>query len=233
MKIFRFAFLMMFVLASSYSLASESISEKPHVSVAGTAMQEVKPDVTRWSISVNTEGKQTESVAQEQTVRLQKLLAFLEAQQIDKNKIKTESMRLDEQWNYHNGKRSKQGYIASSTLTFESDITSYQTLWSGLSELDGIQINGSSFELSKRIDIENQVRTEALLAAKQKASSMAKALGASIGKPIYIEDLNWGDDVIQPMAEMRMKTMSSAQQDMVSPGSLEIRMRVKVLFELK
>ncbi len=225
----------LFFSASAHAYEAET----PRVSVSGSAVTEVDPDTTQWRVSLRTEGKDAAKLSKEHAKRLDNLLLYLKQQNIKKSKIKTQYMNLSENWDYRNGKRVKKGYVASSSLSFPSDIKSYTQLWTGLSAQPGLSVNGSYFILEDPIPVQQQTRIKALKAAQQKAKVMAEALGARLGKPILIEDLSYTDDVrsSQPMA-MKMQRSFSADAEMaspeiVSPGKLDIRMRVKVAFELK
>lgn len=205
------------------------------ISVDGSAVKEVKPDVVVWHLSLRSEGKKPDELAAQHAKKLSELLTYLNKQSIKKDKIQTEHMQLSENWNYDNGKRFKQGYFASSSLSFQSDIKSYTTLWTGLATQEGVSVNGSYFDISNRIPIQVEARNLALKAAQEKAESMAKALGATIGKPLFIEDQSYTDDVREPQQEKMLMRMSSADmsQDIVAPGKLDVRMRVRVVFALE
>jgi uncharacterized protein YggE len=227
----RFLLFLFTIILSAGACTSKQ--EEAKVVVTGSATAEVAPDAVRWRLSIRSESEDSEALAKKHANRLEKLLAYLKGEGIAKKDIRTKRMSLSENWNYQHGKRFKQGYVANSSVEFTSDIDSYTKHWKALSADEGVSISSSNFELKDKIKVEKQTRTQALIAAKLKASAMAKALGVSIGKPIYIEDLSWGDDVIQPMPEVRMMSAKSPAQDIVSPGTMKVRMRVKVAFEIK
>lgn len=208
---------------------------RPSISVEGSAVKEVSPDRVIWQLSLRSEGKKTDELAVQHAKKLSALLDYLNKQGIKKDKIQTDYMQFSENWNYDNGKRFKQGYFASSSLSFQSDIKSYTTLWTGLATQDGVSVNGSSFDIENRIPIQVEVRNLALKAAKEKAESMTKVLGVKMGKPLFIEDQSYTDDVREPQQEKMLMRMSSADTggEIVAPGQLEVRMRVRVIFALE
>src|SRR5690606_19606517 len=110
------------MVTSSHVLAGREV---PKVSVVASAMQAVEPDQVRWQLALRSEGKDSARLAQEHADKLASLLAFLKEQGIAEKAIQTEQMRLSENWNYQNGKRFKQGYVANSALSFVSDIPAY------------------------------------------------------------------------------------------------------------
>gem|GEM_PF-1923287 len=216
--------------------------ETPKISVTGSAVTLVDPDITSWNVSIRSEGKTAEAVTQLHTQRLKKLLDFLKNKGIKKDKIKTQRMSLSEDWHYVNNKRKKEGYVAHGSVNFPSDIDSYLALWAGLSSVDGININSTHFTLQNPLPVQKTTRIEALKVAKTKAKTMVEALNAHLGKPLLIEDLSHSDDVriaapqsrsLKSQSRMMADSMSLDSNDVVSPGKLEIRMRVKVVFEIE
>jgi len=204
-------------------------NQLPQISVYGSAVSEALPDQVYWTISLRSEGKKVADLANAHAERIKKVLAYLQAQKIKKEHTQTRQMNLTENWNYQSDRRVKEGYVAHTQIQFRSDdIKQYANLWSGLAELEGVSIEGSYFDTSKRIEIQNETRTQALKAAKQKAQNMATALGVKIGKPLAIEELDMIDDVrVQPML---MESKMAISDAIVAPGQLDIRMQVRVIF---
>jgi len=224
---------LLLVVAPCFSFAHEDYS-KPSISVEGSAVKEVSPDIVIWQLSLRSEGKKSDELAIAHAKKLSALLAYLNKQGIKKDKIQTQHMQLSENWNYENDKRFKQGYFASSSISFVSDIKSYGELWTGLATQTDVSVEGSHFDLANRIPVQVEARTLALKAAKEKAESMASVLGVKIGAPMYIEDQSYTDDVREPYQEKAMMMRSSdAGAAIVSPGKLDVRMRVKVIFALQ
>ena len=217
--------------AMAFSLpAFAGEKQQPQISVYGSAVSEVLADQVFWAISIRSEGKKVSELANTHAERIKKVLAYLQNQKIKKEHIQTQQMNLSENWNYNSGKRIKEGYVANTQIRFRSDdLKQYAELWSGLAELEGISIEGTHFDTSKRISIQNETRNLALKAAKQKAQNMAAALDVKIGKAILIEELDMHEDVrMQPM--MMESKMMGASDAIVAPGQLEVRMQVRVIF---
>ncbi len=237
MNRFHIMLLLALGVVTSFACQADAV-DAPHISVMGSAVKEFEPDVTRWHLSLRSEAKSADEAAKSHAQTLAKLLQQLKAKGVAEKTIKTQSMSLSENWNYVNGKRFQQGYVATATIQFESTIDSYSQFWAELSRIEGLSIQGTSFDLKDRIRAHQQVRKEALLAARDKAKAMAEVLDAALGKVYVIEDLNWEDDVHLPVQNVAMMRSAKAEvmaadAALVSPGTLEIRSRVKVIFLLK
>ena len=147
-------------------------------------------------------------------------------------------MVFGENREYKNQSWVKEGYIASTEISFRTaDLAAYKPLWLGLAEISDVTVEGVTYDHSKRIDYQNKTRRKAVLAAKEKAADLAKALGAEIAEPLRIEEdltVNEGwrpaDNRLSNSIEER--GTGGAEQESLAPGTIPIRTRVKVTFRL-
>ena len=225
------------ILPLTFSELNAEHFEQPHVSVFGTATTDVVPDLMRWRINVRTTDKTVEDVATAHDSNVASAIQFLRHEEIEQSKIQTSQLQLAENLEYVGGKRVKKGYFGSTTISFESDtMEAYQSLWSGLSRLKGVSINGVSFDTTKRIAIQNQTRIDAIKAARKKASNLAEALGVHIAEPLMIEEEpTRADDTRSVLNNARMSRVAADAGDSgpsLSVGTIAIRMRIKTVFRI-
>jgi uncharacterized protein YggE len=221
------------------TVCSAAEIELPHVSVFGTAVTEVQPDLLRWRVSIACRGLDVTAVADEHTSDVAAALAFLKQQGILPAETQTARMQLSEHREYRNNSWVKEGYDASTDIAFTSkDLSAYRGLWLGLSKLKGATINSAAWDSSKRIEVQNTTRLDALKAAKEKATAMVSALGVRLAEPLAIEELpaSLDDSRYNRYAGNNFRQLlregSDADGDAVAPGSIEIRVRVKVAFRI-
>jgi uncharacterized protein YggE len=131
----------------------------------------------------------------------------------------------------------KEGYYASTDISFKfKDFDKYKSLWIGLSKIAHLEVWGVYYDHSKRIEYQNKTRKKALLAAKEKAEVLAKTLGSEIGEPLLIEeDLSISEtwrsrSALSNVLEVADKGSSGG--DVLSPGKIPIKIRVKTTFRL-
>jgi uncharacterized protein len=220
----------------SASLCAEHF-DAPHVSVYGTASTHVVPDIMNWRINVRTTGKTVEEVAVRHDRNVADVIQFLRREEIEERKTQTSQLQLSEDSEYTGGKRVKKGYYASTSIGFESNtMEDYRSLWIGLSQLKTASINGVSFDTSKRIEIQNKTRIDALKAARLKALDLAAALGKTIGGPLMIEEeATRNSDTRSVLNSARMSRVAADSSDSgpsLSVGTIPIRMRIKTVFNL-
>ena len=94
-------------------------------------------------------------------------------------------------------------------------------------------MRGAYWDTSKRIDLQNSTRIDALKAAKTKAEAMAATLGMKIAEPLSIEEpLDIEQGGLYRNSERALLTGSGEDQEAISPGSIEIRVQVRVSFRI-
>jgi uncharacterized protein YggE len=208
--------------------------ELPHVSVFGTAITQVEPDLLRWKIGIENRGAEIEPVASEHANTVASTLRFLREQKVPSEKIQTSQMNLSEHREYRNNSWIKEGYDASTTVSFvTSDLPSYRAIWHGLSKIRGITVHGAFWDSSKRIELQNATRVDALNAAKAKAEAMASTLGMSLAEPILIEEPQAPQNDARSNVIMEAHEVTEGgNEPIVSPGTIEIRVRVRVSFRI-
>ena len=229
------------LLSLTFTAALPAADDKlPGVTVYGTATVKVTPDLMVWNLTVYNRGLKLPAVAEQHATLVQQTLSFLKQRGIKDSELQTSQMEFGENWEYRNQSRVKEGYVAATRIPFRSaDLAAYKPLWLGLAEISGVTVEGVSYDHSKRIDYQNETRRNAVLAAKEKAAALAKALGAEIAEPLRIEeDLSvneaWRaqDNRISAGNYIEERGTGGADQESLAPGTIPIRTRVQVTFRL-
>ncbi|HNO77480.1 MAG TPA: SIMPL domain-containing protein [Phycisphaerae bacterium] len=230
-----------FVLATSVLIAFASLARAdddalPKVTVYGTATTEVTPDLMNWHLTITNKGKDLAPVADNHHRIVAGVLKLLKDSGIDEQKIQTARMAFGENWVYRSNNRVKEGYYASTSVSFEmSDFDLYRTLWSGLAQDEHVSIDYVGYDHSKRIDYQNETRIKALLAAKEKAKALAETLGSQIGEPLLIEE-DAGSQSMYPVPTFsnNLRTVESADggSEGIAKGKIPIKIRIKASFRL-
>ncbi len=211
---------------------------EPHIVVYGTSTIQVVPNQMIWLLNVRNIDPSSAGAARAHETTVETVLDFLKKSQIAEEKIQTSRMQMGENWKYVSNERVQEGYFASTDVQFTlADLTRYSSVWIGLSELKGVQVSNVSLESSERIKYQNEARTNAVLAAKEKAGAIAGILGTHIGQPLIVEEDLSVQDVYRGQASITSNVASWAGSPMersqsVAPGSIPVRARVKAIFSL-
>lgn len=222
-------FISFLLFACNAAIASDL--ETPQITVYGTAITKVTPDTMKWNMSVFDYDADIQNVAEKHSKTVSNLLAFLRRENINAKEIQTNDIQFGEHTVTKDGNKVKEGYYARTDVTFIiTDFQKYSALWLGLTKSPQYTISGIHYDHSQRIIHQNETRQKALLAAKEKATALAKTLGMELGPPLLIEEqkhsYNRGN-------LLTIEEYSDVSSTGFSPGKIDIKENMKVIFKLK
>jgi uncharacterized protein YggE len=209
----------------------------PAVTVFGTAITQVKPDLLRWRLTVTNRAPDVATVSEQHTAYTAALLRLLSEKGIRPEEMQTTGMRFAEHREYRDRGAIKDGYDATTQVSFTMrKFTDYREMWLGLSRLAGVMVDSISWDTTTRIEVQNSTRDEALKNARAKADQMATGLGSRIAAPLAIEEVLMEDPWTNPSANFNSSRVAppsdGSSDEAVAPGAVPIRVRVKVSFQL-
>lgn len=214
--------------------ASDSV---PQITVNGTAIKEVAPDVLRWEITVETSGENITEIAESQDKSLEQVIAFLKDQKIESKHIQTSDLNLREQSEYNSKVKLGRSFEAMIQISFRTDSKqSTKNVWLGLTKIKSVRVIGTDWDTTRRIELQNEARQSALIAAKAKAEAMAKTLGVEIAEPISISETS--ADYYSPYSGSVASNSTNEvgnhanSESSSSPGLISVSSSVRVSFRL-
>ncbi|MEC9327008.1 MAG: SIMPL domain-containing protein [Verrucomicrobiota bacterium] len=214
-------------------LVSSAVDNPPHVTVYGTATTSVAIDQMDWKIRISNKEPGLEVVAKAHSSTVQSVLDFLMENDLPEHCIQTSGMEFGEHFVSSKLKgRVRDGYQASSSINFKvTDLSKYKDLWSGISRMKNVSLNGITYNNSKRIKHQNETRKKALLAAKEKAETLAITLDSEIGKPLFIEEERFGYSR-NNFNNVYATNEQAVINDAFAPGQIPITVQIKASFLL-
>ncbi len=225
--------LLLSLLFACQASAEESLD---HVTVTGKATIQVTPDEMTWNIQIKNTEKKLEAAAETHATTVTQVLGYLKELAIPPQDIQTSGMQFGESWTYEVRERVKNGYFASTNISFKvSDLSKYKELWIGISKLPHVSLTGVSYDNTRRIEFRNETRIKALRAAKSKAESLAEALGSKIGRPLSIVETSESYGVTSNFMTsnaMARAPNSASETTNLALGQIPINAQVKVTFLL-
>lgn len=236
------AFALAFIFASTVS-AQQSVAGFPTVTVTGTAEIFVVPDEVTFSAKVEKTGKTLAQAKASHDAAMQKLLTTARKFVSDQKDIKTDFLSVAEHY-----KRVKEkpdddeyvnvfdGYKVSRSVTIKlRDISKFEKALSDLIAADVSNIGRVSFGTSQMRKYKDEVRGNAITAAKEKATALAGRIGQSIGKAVSIEEKDI-DGYRSPSANFSNNTFIvdgvDIDGDTNAVGTISVKAQVEVEFIL-
>jgi uncharacterized protein YggE len=195
-KIIRFLFLFSLLSASNYAQQFET-TERPTISVTGSAEIMVVPDIANIRMRVVKTDKNLRAAKTQNDASLAKLLDVTKKFEIPATDVKTDFISLKEKYDRVKQKGSDEttdvfaGYTVSRTIVVRlRDLKRFESFFSEIVESGVNEVSEVTFESSELRKFKDQARAGAVRAAHDKAEAIAKEIGQTIGKAFSIQEEN-------------------------------------------
>ncbi|HEY4496752.1 MAG TPA: SIMPL domain-containing protein [Candidatus Paceibacterota bacterium] len=238
-----FAFI---TLATSYSKSIEPSSFRNFsVSAEGEAIG--IPDVAKFNFTVITEGgKDIGALQTDNSTKINKAISALKTSGVKDEDIKTASYNLNPRYQYFNcsngfNQSTKPcpppeivGYTITQSVSVK--IRDFSKIGLILSEIVKVGVNDVSnlqFEIDDPIALQNEARANAIEKAKEKALSIAKSAGFSIGRLISIQEGFNYDVYARSYGQLLDTAEGTPIPPQIEPGSQEIKISVTLKYEIR
>jgi uncharacterized protein YggE len=222
------------LLVAAGALPALAGDDDATISVTGTATVTIVPDEFVWHLQVRNEGPELPAVVDVHTGRVDQVLRFLAKMDVAEDDMSPSRMSCGENWNHRRGERIREGYYATTRVSFRSgDLDAYVKLWTGLAAIDGVSISSVDYDHSERIRYQDETRRAALRAAREKAADLAAVLDARIGAPLRIvENPDRGVRPYPNPSNVKLMAEGDAGAAASTPGRIELRVSIDAVFRL-
>ncbi|MEK7624701.1 MAG: SIMPL domain-containing protein [Patescibacteria group bacterium] len=206
------------------------------------------PDVAQFSFSVKTEGgKNIADLQKENTEKTNKSIEFIKSNGVETKDIKTTNYSLEPRYQYYNCSRPENnatpcpppdivGYTVNQTISVKiRDFKKIGDVIAGIVENGANEISSLSFVIDDQSLVQDQAKNEAIVKAKAKAISVAKAGGFRIGRLLSIEEGGYS-----PLYRFESLAVSKGAggdetfpSPAIEPGSQEITTTITLRYEIR
>lgn len=224
----------MFVALAGGVMAQAQDTPLPRlITVNGISDVWVEPDEAVLSIGVTSQGKALDQTQKEQDQQVKKVIRLLTRAGIAEKDIQTSRLQIGAEYEYIKEARTMIGYKASQSFTVVlRDLSKHDALLTDLIKNGVDDVFGIEFRLSNTREHADKARIQAARAAKEKAVAIATELGAKVGRPHTIQEMD--EEPWQPaMRANVMMAEAKAGQAGFASGQIRVRARVTVSFELE
>lgn len=229
-------FILSFLMLSFSSLVAQEDNTEG-ITVTGEGIVKVKPDRVKIRVRVEHEGDSAQAVKKDTDQSVDKVLNFLENEEIPEKDYKTDYINLDKKYD-HNTKETH--YTAQQAISITlNDVDRYNSIMSGLMKSGINRIDGISFEDSKVEKHQMEAREKAVVNAQEKAKTYAKPLGLKVKRAKAINELPNNTPQPRPMLmraanSVAFEDAQNAQDEKtLAVGQIEIKEQVEVRFSLE
>lgn len=164
-----------------------------HVSVSGSAIINVAPDVANVSFDLLTKEKTAQEAKEANDAMLKKLNEVLKKYEIKETELKMNYINIHPYYQYKANSHELAGYEAQKTITIKiKEIDKYNSFIDDLLKIGISNINDVDFAIEDIKTVKNQARIKALEVAREKAELFASSVSKKIVDVIEISDSDSG-----------------------------------------
>lgn len=207
------------------------------------------PDVAQFTFGVKTEGgKNISDLQKENTEKVNKAIEFIKSNGVEAKDIKTTNYSLNPRYQYYSCPRVESsvtpcpppdivGYTITQTVSVKiRDFAKIGDILAGVIENGANEVSSLSFAIDDITLVQDQARNEAIIKAKIRALSVAKAGGFRLGRLLSIEEgampMYYNDYAMTKSMGMGGEAVSTVPPT-IEAGSQEITVTMTLRYEIE
>lgn len=234
--------ILLVLVAGGFYLTGKVIEQKDFapmtISVEGTGKASAVPDIAAVSFGVQT-GRQTtaQQAMKTLTAKMTDVVAAVKAQGIEEKDITTNSLSLQPEYDWSEGRQISRGFQATQTLYVKvRDLDKIGDLLAAVTGEGVNQIGGVEFTMDEPEVLQAAAREKAIIKAEAKAKLLADQLGKSIKR---LKGFSEGGGYIPPTPYAKANIALDraggvvAESVPIPAGEQEISVSVSLMYELQ
>jgi uncharacterized protein len=219
------------------TIGSQTCCSDQTITVYGSATIQAAPDTASISLQVTVNGDTVNAAVAQLTTKISSVISVLTSNGLTSANYQTSSLSVYPNTTYSNGVSTVVGQIASQSLTVTVPLVNSNTsllgkLIDGLAAVNGIILNGVSFDVVDKTDELALARGNAFSNAKKKAQDYAASLQLCIGQLVTVIDSYSSAPVIQKVdaPQFMMSSAMVATPTTINAGTIPISYNVEVIY---
>ncbi len=214
--------------------AADEQAAKRTINTSGSGKISASPDIAYISLGVVTEDKNAKTAQQNNAKAMDKIIALIKGAGIASDDIKTTNYSMYPKYNYvkDTGESSIIGYAVNNTVQVTvKDIAKAGNIIDIAASSGANVTNSISFGLSDYEKYYNEALKKAVTAAKNRAQTMAGALGITLKTPVTVTESGGS----MPVYNYKSYEMAAADGGVASTpvqaGTIEVTANVSMMYE--
>jgi uncharacterized protein YggE len=193
------------------------------------------PDVAVISAGVVTRQQTASAAIQENSARMERVLAALKRAGIAERDVQTSSLNLNPEYRYdQNQPPQLVGYTASNQVSVRfRDIRSSGKILDALVGEGANQISGPNLTIDKPEAALDEARQQAIANGRARAELYARSLGMRVARVVSVSEGGGNFAPPPPMPVMMEARMAGAADTKVVPGEQKLQVSISMVFDLQ
>lgn len=209
-----------------------TVSERV-ISFSGEGKIKAAPDTAKFEAGLVTEGKDSITVQNDNSEKMNKIIKYLKGRGVADADIKTSQYNLSPKYDYIKGKTILSGYILNQSLTVTvRDIDKVGEFLDGAVSNGANQINSVSMFVDKPEELRAKAREAAVRGAQTKAVAAASAAGFRLGRLVGFSE-SAGEEPRIFYEALGKGGGAASPSPQIEPGSQEIVITVNLTYQLR
>ena len=233
-KFIALTFLFAFLFVSSSNAQSVKY-EQQTINVNGNGEVSISPDIANISFSVETKAKTASAAVKENAEKTSKVLEALKSQIGEDDKLSTTGYNLSPMYEYNNQTKKSEftGYKATNTVLVKTyNLKKIGTLIDSAAEAGSNNIQGLTFDSTKRNDYRREALVKAVKDARATADTVANAAGVQITTIYQISpSYNYPVPVYRDFAESKLAAAPPSTP--IEAGEITIKASVNMVLGIE
>ena len=225
-------FQLILILAGLILLSPGSYAAEEGIEVTGVAKLRVVPDMASFLFAINDRGQVLDELTKEIDKKTSAVIALCKKLGIDKKNIASTEISIYPRYNYKTG--SFIAYEVSRNIkVILNDLDKYSALVNGAVKSGITTLNSISLDVKNRTELERKSLASALADAREKAETLAKSGGVTLGKILSVKEA--GSPVVFDRMRLERGTVaeSLAQKGAFEPGEITVTGSVVARYAIK
>ncbi len=203
------------------------------VSFIGEGKVTAAPDTAKVGIGLVTEGKDSISVQNNNTDKMNRVINYLKKEGINSADIKTSQYNLSPKYEYSKGKSTLSGYILTQSVeVVVRDLSKVGVILDGAVSSGANQVNSVSLFIDKPEELKNKARKDAVAQAKEKAADAAKIAGFGLGRLVGFSE-NFSGELPTYFEAMGKGGAAPSSAPQIEPGSQEVTINITLTYLIR
>jgi uncharacterized protein YggE len=210
------------------------------ITVTAEGKTTATPDLAELTFSVVSQGQNPQTLATNNTGKMNAVLQFVASQNIATSDIATTGYDLEPTYTYNNKTQNSTitGYTLTQTVTLKiHDLTNVATVLSGLTPLGVNEIGGVDFTFNDPDTFVALARVDAMNKAETKAVQMANQAGVPLGEVVNVAENSYVPSPVTVynamMPQTAMGVSSAVSTPNIQPGSQDVTDNVTITYALR
>ncbi len=194
------------------------------------------PNIYSFSISANETGSTTKIVNDALAKKIEQAQKILKDNNIEDKDIQSNNIDISTNREYTNTSSKENGYRGNHTLNIKiRDIANAGKIIDQLTAIDGLLVNGGSYDNDNDESTLEIARKNAFENAKKKAEDLAQLAGMKLWKPVSIDEniMNSYQPVYKMAMDASVGWAESSPSTIINPWEQEMTIQLNIVFQIK